>query len=473
MSMIYDRIVHNEIKMKGEPGEVDPLAALRKKAEDKQGGFLGMPVVPTKQQLAEQRLSEQEAHIRSTVEFVREKERRAVAWRHTTDPDAAVPMLEVRGYPLFLLRLLYILLRLARRRPFPTMIRVPLPHSRETLDQVVWAPLLAAVSLLFETVDDPDRVNGCLEAFRCGVRVAAAGGLPAARDGYVAQLAKFTQLAAPGGMRGKHVAAFHCLSTTAIDAGSHLGDAWCHVLRAISRLEALHQMAAGGPTDHLLFAPTLAASGGSRQGGPRMDRSPSGRRVSANNAGGAAEPGAAASARGLLPPPGVLEQLPAEAAERVFVQSVNLSSEAIVDFMRALCAVSLEELNTAAAPRIFSLTKLVEARQSFSFSGIPFPPPSLLVHALKEWHFGAERERATCPLSLCKQIHPRRLSSTWRQVAHHNISRIRLVWSRLWAVLTEHFVKVRDDTLAPSSRFRAQALGLKVYCFVSGSRPLL
>lgn len=55
--------------------------------------------------------------------------------------------------------------------------------------------------------------------------------------------------------------------------------------------------------------------------------------------------------------------------------------------MKALTAVSADELRDSRAPRVFSLTKIVE-------------------------------------------------------VAHFNMTRIRLVWSRIWAVLSEYFIGV-------------------------------
>ena len=45
---------------------------------------------------------------------------------------------------------------------------------------------------------------------------------------------------------------------------------------------------------------------------------------------------------------------------RLFVNSAQLDSEAIVDFVSALCNVSREELKSVHAPRVFSLTKIVE-----------------------------------------------------------------------------------------------------------------
>ncbi len=59
----------------------------------------------------------------------------------------------------------------------------------------------------------------------------------------------------------------------------------------------------------------------------------------------------------------------------------------IVDFVTALAAVSMDELSNPASPRMYSLQKIVE-------------------------------------------------------IAYYNMNRIRLQWSRIWAVLGEYFNKV-------------------------------
>ena len=64
----------------------------------------------------------------------------------------------------------------------------------------------------------------------------------------------------------------------------------------------------------------------------------------------------------------------------------------LVDFVQGLCAVSLDELSNPAHPRMFSLNKIVE-------------------------------------------------------ISYYNMGRIRLEWSRIWAVLGDHFNKVRLNLL--------------------------
>lgn len=83
----------------------------------------------------------------------------------------------------------------------------------------------------------------------------------------------------------------------------------------------------------------------------------------------------------------IAEQINAGAIDKIFSNSVTLNSAAIEEFTKALCAVSIDEIS-APNPRIFSLQKLVE-------------------------------------------------------LAHFNMNRVRLVWSRVWNVLATHFTKVK------------------------------
>lgn len=72
--------------------------------------------------------------------------------------------------------------------------------------------------------------------------------------------------------------------------------------------------------------------------------------------------------------------------DKVFTQSAHLNSEAIVDFVNHLRLVSEQELASAHAPRVFCLQKIVE-------------------------------------------------------ITYYNMGRIRLVWTRIWKILSDFFVK--------------------------------
>ena len=56
----------------------------------------------------------------------------------------------------------------------------------------------------------------------------------------------------------------------------------------------------------------------------------------------------------------LLDQIGSFELNHIFALSQRLNSEAIVAFVKALCKVSMSELQSPTDPRVFSLTKIVE-----------------------------------------------------------------------------------------------------------------
>ncbi|PRP78307.1 brefeldin A-inhibited guanine nucleotide-exchange protein [Planoprotostelium fungivorum] len=106
----------------------------------------------------------------------------------------------------------------------------------------------------------------------------------------------------------------------------------------------------------------------------------------------------------------IAEHINAGAIDKIFSNSVNLNSTAIEEFTKALCQVSIEEISSA-NPRIFSLQKLVE-------------------------------------------------------LAHFNMNRVRLVWSRVWNVLAAHFTKVGCDKSPHISMYAIDSLKQLAFKFL-------
>jgi hypothetical protein len=92
--------------------------------------------------------------------------------------------------------------------------------------------------------------------------------------------------------------------------------------------------------------------------------------------------------------------------ERPYARSATLDGDAVVVFMRALCAVSQEELESGS-----SVTTAAAAAQS------PGSPRSAAAAGLRLY-------------SLQKVV----------ECAYANMSRIRLVWHKLWAVIAAQLV---------------------------------
>ncbi|KAJ6872660.1 brefeldin A-inhibited guanine nucleotide-exchange protein 2-like [Populus alba x Populus x berolinensis] len=269
--------------------------------------------------------------------------------------------------------------------------------------EVCWAPMLAAFSVPLDQSDDEVVIALCLEGIRCAIHVTAVMSMKTHRDAFVTSLAKFTSLHSPADIKQKNIDAIKAIVTIADEDGNYLQEAWEHILTCVSRFEHLHLMGEGAPPDATFFAFPQSDSEKSKQTKstilPVLKKKGPGRmqyaaasvmRGSYDSAGiGGNTAGAVTSEQmnNLVSNLNMLEQVGSSEMSRIFTRSQKLNSEAIIDFVKALCKVSMEELRSASDPRVFSLTKIVE-------------------------------------------------------IAHYNMNRIRLVWSSIWHVLSDFFVTI-------------------------------
>ncbi|KAK4849332.1 hypothetical protein QYF36_023640 [Acer negundo] len=269
--------------------------------------------------------------------------------------------------------------------------------------EVCWAPMLAAFSVPLDQSDDEVVLALCLEGFRYAIHVTAVMSMKTHRDAFVTSLAKFTSLHSPADIKQKNIDAIKALVTIADEDGNYLQEAWEHILTCVSRFEHLHLLGEGAPPDATFFAFPQGESDKSKQAKssilPVLKKKGPGRiqyaaaavmRGAYDSAGiGGNVSGAVTSEQmnTLVSNLNMLEQVGSSEMNRIFTRSQKLNSEAILDFVKALCKVSMEELRSASDPRVFSLTKIVE-------------------------------------------------------IAHYNMNRIRLVWSSIWHVLSDFFVTI-------------------------------
>ncbi|KAG2152199.1 hypothetical protein BD769DRAFT_1403759 [Suillus cothurnatus] len=220
--------------------------------------------------------------------------------------------------------------------------------------EVAWIPFLAGLSGPLQNTDDLEIVDLCLDGFKNAIRIVCFFDLDLERNAFVSTLSKFTFLNNFGEMKTKNMDAIKTLLDIAVHEGNNLKGSWRDVLSCVSQLEHM-QLISGG----------VEVSDGGKKG--RSKKLPA-------------------------------EELANEsrsthitvAADMVFSLSHYLSGTAIVDFARALCDVSWEEIQSSGIsqhPRLFSLQKLVE-------------------------------------------------------ISYYNMNRIRLEWSNLWDILGEHFNQV-------------------------------
>ncbi|XP_041360036.1 brefeldin A-inhibited guanine nucleotide-exchange protein 1-like isoform X2 [Gigantopelta aegis] len=267
-----------------------------------------------------------------------------------------------------------------------------LEHVRPMF-KMAWTPFLAAFSVGLQDCDDQDVATLCLDGIRCAIRIACIFHMELERDAYVQALARFTLLtcATPiTEMKTKNIDTIKTLISVAQTDGNYLGKSWLEILRCISQLELAQligtgvktkyisghasQSAAGHPIE--AFDPEVIARG-------NLDRQ---RLANFHETVGETS-----------------SQSVVVAVDRIFTGSVKLDGDAIVEFVKALCQVSLDELATRSHPRMFCLQKIVE-------------------------------------------------------ISYYNMGRIRLQWSRIWQFVGDHFNKVGCNPMEDIAFFAVDSL---------------
>uniref|UniRef100_A0A670IWM1 ARF guanine nucleotide exchange factor 2 n=1 Tax=Podarcis muralis TaxID=64176 RepID=A0A670IWM1_PODMU len=255
-----------------------------------------------------------------------------------------------------------------------------LDHVRPMF-KLVWTPLLAAYSVGLQNCDDTEVASLCLEGIRCAIRIACIFGMQLERDAYVQALARFSLLTASSSiteMKQKNIDTIKTLITVAHTDGNYLGNSWHEILKCISQLELAQLIGTGVKTRY------LSGSGREREGSLKGFTS-GGEEFMGNFVGGGVDRRQIASIQESVGE--TSSQSVVVAVDRIFTGSTRLDGNAIVDFVRWLCAVSMDELASPHHPRMFSLQKIVE-------------------------------------------------------ISYYNMNRIRLQWSRIWHVIGDHFNKV-------------------------------
>uniref|UniRef100_A0ABM5G5P8 Brefeldin A-inhibited guanine nucleotide-exchange protein 2 isoform X2 n=1 Tax=Pogona vitticeps TaxID=103695 RepID=A0ABM5G5P8_9SAUR len=259
-----------------------------------------------------------------------------------------------------------------------------LDHVRPMF-KLVWTPLLAAYSVGLQNCDDTEVASLCLEGIRCAIRIACIFGMQLERDAYVQALARFSLLTASSSiteMKQKNIDTIKTLITVAHTDGNYLGNSWHEILKCISQLELAQLIGTGVKTRY------LSGSGREREGSLKGFTSAGEDFMGlglGNFVGGGVDKRQIASIQESVGE--TSSQSVVVAVDRIFTGSTRLDGNAIVDFVRWLCAVSMDELASPHHPRMFSLQKIVE-------------------------------------------------------ISYYNMNRIRLQWSRIWHVIGDHFNKV-------------------------------
>lgn len=247
---------------------------------------------------------------------------------------------------------------------------------------VTWMSFLSAFSSQMQDAQNLDLIRQCLDGLRLAIRLACRFDLETPRVAFVTALAKFTNLSNLKEMMAKNLEALKVLIDVALSEGDVLKTSWREVLMCISQLDRLQLLSTGideGAIPDVTRAnipmPANIKDNGRSRRSMQGSKRPRPRSSHSFRPEVADETMSSDMIRGV---------------DRIFTNTAKLSSEAIVDFVRALSDVSWQEIQSSGSsesPRTYSLQKLVE-------------------------------------------------------ISYYNMTRVRIEWTRIWEVLGEHFNQV-------------------------------
>lgn len=254
---------------------------------------------------------------------------------------------------------------------------------------VTWMSFLSGLSGQIQEAQNIDLIRHCLEGLKLAIRIACRFDLETPRVAFVTALAKFTNLGNLKEMMAKHLEALKVLIDVALTEGDVLKGSWREILTCTSQLDRLQLLSGGvdeGAVPDVTRTQLPVPSNLSRQGSARKSfqaqRRP-GVRTTNSNTNYKSEVAMETMSTDMI-----------RGVDRIFTNTANLSSEAILDFVRALSEVSWQEIQSSGqsdSPRTYSLQKLVE-------------------------------------------------------ISYYNMTRVRIEWTKIWEILGEHFNQVGCHT---------------------------
>ncbi|CAB4255659.1 similar to Saccharomyces cerevisiae YDR170C SEC7 Guanine nucleotide exchange factor (GEF) for ADP ribosylation factors involved in proliferation of the Golgi [Maudiozyma barnettii] len=265
----------------------------------------------------------------------------------------------------------------------------------KSIFETLWMSFLAALTPPFKDYDDIETTNKCLDGLKISIKISSIFVLDDARKSFIGALVQFCNLQNVQEIKVKNVNAMIDLLEIALAEGNYLKDSWKDVILVVSQMERLQLISKGIDRDTV---PDVAQA---RFANPRASLEST---RSANQSifdiwGKKATPMELAQEKHHN------QKLSSEMSkfisssdlvvlmDNIFTKSSELSGSAIIDFIKALTAVSLDEIESsqyASTPRMFSLQKMID-------------------------------------------------------VCYYNMDRIRLEWTPLWAVMGNAFNKIATN----------------------------
>ena len=244
--------------------------------------------------------------------------------------------------------------------------------------KVVWTPFLAAFSIGLQDSDDEETAILCLEGIRYAIRIACIFQLETERDAFVQALSRFTLLTASAPANEMKSKNIDTIKALISVAQTDGNYLGRNWLDILRCISQLEVAQLVGNG----MKPGQMADNQSKATPNRNQPQDALLSLSQKSMSNPIERQRLQEAFGETASQSIVV-----AVDRVFTGSTKLDGNAIVEFVKALATVSNEELSNLSHPRMFSLQKIVE-------------------------------------------------------ISYYNMGRIRLQWSRIWEVLSDHFNRV-------------------------------
>lgn len=237
-------------------------------------------------------------------------------------------------------------------------------HVR-SIFETLWMSFLAALTPPFKDYDDVETTNKCLDGLKISIKISSTFGIEYARQSFIGALVQFCNLQNLEEIKIKNVNAIIVLLEVALTEGNYFKGSWKDVLLVVSQVERLQLISRGIDRESV---PDVAQA---RVANHRV----SFESTRSNPTSFFDKWTKKATPSELAQEKHHNQNLSPEISkfissselvvlmDNIFTQSSRLSGNAIIDFIKALTDVSLEEIESsqdASTPRMFSLQKMID-----------------------------------------------------------------------------------------------------------------
>ena len=226
--------------------------------------------------------------------------------------------------------------------------------------QIVWSAALSCISAPLQETEDEEVIALVMDGFRSAIHIACLFGMETEKNAFVSTLAKLSLPATIQEVRSKSLECTRNLLEISFIEGSHFLECWKDIVGAISAMERLGLLGSEGEKEIVRIRRMSEMAKNQRKDMKRVSSAD------------------------------INAQSLSIAVDRIFTASSKLGGPSIVEFVKALCEISWEEIMSSSdrdEPRMYCLQRVVE-------------------------------------------------------VSHYNMNRIRVEWANMWTVLGEHFNQV-------------------------------